>query len=322
MQLQMTTPLDIGLEQQDATLALGQDDVFDITRAENALRNGQINDDDDAMDESDDEEMEEDASEINAVLDSDQERERKVMGLEAELDGLYDAYQDRLRERDAKYKVMEARRKNAEREEWHGIQEKQDDDDSSVGGWDEKAGSDLSDDSESDDEPEVSVAGGKKRPHIEDHTSHSSKRPRLVTKLEEPKLPVSKAAQVWFSQDVFTGIDNGEDGFEDDSDDENMSIDERSRQSPSEAAVRTIGCIYFPILIVSQPTSGDEDDFDVVSQEQENDDDDSVWVIENDNDNIRRALFCSVVRLPVHVTLHHRTWPRYPRGHDTCPAAC
>jgi AdoMet-dependent rRNA methyltransferase SPB1 len=245
MQLQMTTPLDIGLEQQDASLALGQDDVFDLMRAENALRNGQIKDDDDAMDESGDDEME-DESESDAVLDSDQEREKKVVGLEAELDGLYDAYQDRLRERDAKYKVMEARRKNAEREEWGGIQDDQnDDDDSSVGGWDEKAGSDLSSDSESDDEPEAPVVGRKKRPHVEDPTSHSSKRPRLVTKLEEPKLPVSKAAQVWFSQDVFAGMNNGEEeGFEDDSEDENMSIDEHSHQTTPEAAVRTMhfGC--------------------------------------------------------------------------------
>jgi hypothetical protein len=75
----------------------------------------------------------------------------------------------------------------------------------------------------------------------------------------------------------------------------------------------------FLILIVSQLTSGDEDDFDVVPQD---DDDVNVWDIENDNDNTRSALICSVVRFPVRITLVHRTWPRYPRSYDTCPAAC
>jgi AdoMet-dependent rRNA methyltransferase SPB1 len=253
MQLQMTTPLDIGMEQQDAALVLGQDDVFDLVQAENTRG---INDDDNAVNGSDDDEIEGASSESDAVLDSDQEREEKVMGLEAELDGLYDAYQGRLRERDAKYKIMEARRKNTEREEWYGIQEERDDDDdSSVGGWDEKDGSDLSEDSESDDESETSLARGRKRPHNEDNTSHSSKRPRLVTKLEGPKIPVSKAAQVWFSQDVFAGIDGAdvisededenENGLEEYSDDDDMSVDEHSQQSHSGAAVRTTNCLIF-----------------------------------------------------------------------------
>lgn len=276
MQLQMTAPLDIGLEQQDAALVLGQDDVFDLVRAEDALRKGEIDEDD----EGDDHETEENGSESDVVLDSDQERERKVMGLEAELDGLYDAYQNRLRERDAKYKIMEARRKNTEREEWHGIQEEQDDDgESSVGGWDEKDGSDLSSD-ESDSDGETFLSKARKRSYKEGDTSHSSKRPRLVTKLEGPKIPVSKAAQLWFSQDVFAGIDgadvisDNEDGDEDehekDSDDDDMSVDEHSRLSHSEAAA----------------TSEDDDDFRVVAQGQE---DRSLWSIGNDTNEIREG---------------------------------
>jgi AdoMet-dependent rRNA methyltransferase SPB1 len=256
MQLQMTTPLDIGLEQQDPTLILGQDDVFDIMQAENALRRGGINDDDDTADDSDDDGSEVDGSESDAPLDSDQERERKVMGLEAELDGLYDAYRDRLRERDAKYKVMEARQKNTEREEWYGIQEDDDDGDSSVGGWDEKDGSDwLSEDSESDGELLTSPSGGRKRPRSEDDRSRNSKRPRLVTKLEGPTMPVSKAAQVCFSQDVFAGMgdvgmnedeDEEKDRLEDeeDEDEDDMSVDDHSRQSYSEPSVRITSYLY------------------------------------------------------------------------------
>jgi AdoMet-dependent rRNA methyltransferase SPB1 len=243
MQLQMTTPLDIGLEQQDAALVLGQDDVFDLAQAENKLRD-RINDDDDPFGGSDDDELGEAGSESDVVLDSDREREKKVIGLEAELDGLYDAYQDRLRERDAKYKAMEARRKNTEREEWYGIQEEQNDgSDSSVGGWDEKNGSDLSDDSESDDESESSLVRGK-RQHDDSDICYRSKRPRLVTKLEDPKIPASKAAQVWFSQDIFAEIDgpDEDEGLEDDSNDDDMSVEEHS-QSQLGAAVRTTICL-------------------------------------------------------------------------------
>lgn len=254
MQLQMTAPLDIGLEQQDAALVLGQDDVFDLVRAENALRRGEINDDNDAVDGSDDGGTKENESESDTALDSDQEREKKMLGLEAELDGLYDAYRGRLRERDAKYKVMEARRKNTEREEWYGIQEDDSDADSSVGGWAERDGSDLSSEhSESDDELLTSPPGERKRSRNEADTSRSSKRPRLVTKLEGPKMPISKTTQLWFSQDVFAGIDNAGETSEDegeveleedgDNDEDDMSVDEHSRQSYSEPSVRTTSCL-------------------------------------------------------------------------------
>ena len=38
MQLQMVAPFDIGLEQHDASLDLGQDDVFDLSTTEKAMR--------------------------------------------------------------------------------------------------------------------------------------------------------------------------------------------------------------------------------------------------------------------------------------------
>jgi AdoMet-dependent rRNA methyltransferase SPB1 len=38
MQLQMTAPMDIGMEQHDASLGYGQDDVFDLTGAERGMK--------------------------------------------------------------------------------------------------------------------------------------------------------------------------------------------------------------------------------------------------------------------------------------------
>ena len=42
MQLQMTAPIDIGLEQQDAALASGQDDFFDLQGAEKGMKKKKV----------------------------------------------------------------------------------------------------------------------------------------------------------------------------------------------------------------------------------------------------------------------------------------
>jgi AdoMet-dependent rRNA methyltransferase SPB1 len=234
MQLQMTAPMDIGMEQHDASLGFGQDDVFDLTGAEKGMRKkgGAANlvDGGYEMPESDESGVEDGIEdEDEEMLDSDEEREWKIAGLEAELDGMYDIYQERMKERDAKFKVKEARKKSGQLEEWNGIKEKDTDDedsDSEEGGWEqmeaakEKAGADSSSD-ESDEEDIVEAPGlGQKRRRNEP-PALSSKRVKLLTKLEKPQTAAqtSRAAQVWFSQDVFAGIDELRD-VEDDADED------------------------------------------------------------------------------------------------------
>jgi len=243
MQLQMTAPLDIGLDQHDASLGLGQDDIFDLGGAETGLRqqggiSRLIGEDRDILVDSDEEDEEIQGEESDEVLDSEEEREKKMELLEAELDGLYDAYQDRLRERDMKFRVNESRKKNAEREEWHGIQETNSDDmedeSNEEGGWDKmeqvkkNIGGSSSDESD-DDERVERIAEGRKRRHTEvpDHSFKPSKRLRLVTKLEEPKtnITITQAAQVWFSQDVFTGFGVLGDNEDGEGGDEEMNMD-------------------------------------------------------------------------------------------------
>lgn len=246
MQLQMTAPMDIGMEQHDASLGFGQDDVFDLTGAEKGMRaNGGVTSLIGIMPESDESEAGDedgDEDEDEKMLDSDEERERMVAGLEAELDGMYDMYQQRMRERDAKFKVKEARKQNGQLEEWNGITQKDsDDEDSEIedgeGGWEkmeeakEMAGDDSSsDDSDEDDVDETSAPGRKRR--RKEPAAPSSKRVRLLTKLEEPKsaAQASRAAQVWFSQDVFAGMGNL-DNIEDDQDkdkDQDISMDDQA----------------------------------------------------------------------------------------------
>ncbi|KAK0478526.1 Spb1 C-terminal domain-containing protein [Armillaria novae-zelandiae] len=264
MQLQMTAPLDIGLEQHDASLGVGQDDMFDLETTENHLRrrgylarfaNGEGSDDDDDIETRQNDDGPE-------ALDSDEERERKLQGLEAELDGLYDAYQVHLRERDAKFKVKEAREKNGHREEWGGIKGSQEENS------DEESGSEgggydtlhrVNDDSNesSDDESDIDDAPSKKRRRTDD-APDGSKKSRLVTKLQEPS---NQAASVWFSRDVFANMDNLDDisdGDESDDVDESFQVPESQHDD-------------------------DDDDFEIVPQE--NDDTVDMWDVEGENED-------------------------------------
>ncbi|KAJ3491042.1 hypothetical protein NLI96_g1012 [Meripilus lineatus] len=291
MQLQMTAPLDIGMEQSDAALGYGHEDMFDLGDASKGLRKkggiSRLMDESDV--DSDDEEAgaEEDDESDGEVLDEDEERERKVAELENELDGLYDSYQSRLKERDSKYKVQEARRQNKEREEWHGIQEKGSDDESDSdeeGGWDKmeqakaRAGEDSSSDEsdeETDDDDDVDPqASTKKRPRAnEEPSSRSQKRVRLNGSLTQPPTSsnLSRAAQVWFSQDCFAGADlELDEDSEDDGDDSMDPNDESDTQDESDD-------------LSSQISDGFDDDFEVVPQDTE--EDSTMWDVADQNED-------------------------------------
>ncbi|KIK71111.1 hypothetical protein GYMLUDRAFT_33240 [Collybiopsis luxurians FD-317 M1] len=224
MQLQMTAPMDIGLELQDASLG-GQDDIFDLQGAEKGMqkRGGVsrlIGADGAVVEDSDDEANDNIASDDDEILESDEEREKKTQALEDEMDGMYNSYQSRLRERDAKFKVKEAREKNKEREEWKGVQEDvSSDEDSGVeGGWEQMQQAKAGDDSSSDESEEAqsTVFTRKKRRLPVSESPRESKRSRLLTKLQEPAASGSQASKIWFSQDIFAGIDEDLLGIEDD----------------------------------------------------------------------------------------------------------
>ncbi|KAF5313238.1 hypothetical protein D9619_003262 [Psilocybe cf. subviscida] len=277
MQLQMTAPLDIGLEQQDASLGIGQDDMFDLGSTEDTIRQSKRNanllmdDDGNVAGDSSSEENEDD-SDADDVLDSDEEREKKLTGLEAELDGLYNAYQGRLRERDAKYKVKEARRKNNE-QEWAGIKadnnSDEDDDEDEGGGWDKVQDAKVNEDDSSDDSSNESDSEGEKPPPINRRkrtkppttdSNINSKRPRLVSKLDTSTQPESSAAsKVWFSQDLFSKVE----GLDDiaDSSEEEMDVDQHEDAESS--------------------ATDESGDFEVVPQDPEDDDD--VWDVDEED---------------------------------------
>ena len=257
MQLQMTAPMDIGMEQHDDSLGFGQEDVFDLTGVEKGLRKQGgaamlVGDED--MPESDESAADDsDGDEGDEILDPDEERERKVAGLEVDLDGMYDIYQERMRERDAKFKVKEARKKSGQLEEWNGIQEKDSDDEDSdnteEGGWEKmeeakaKAGDESSsDESDDGDDDEGATLGQKRRGN--EPVPPSPKRAKLLTNLEPPRsaAQTSRAAQVWFSQDFFADMDdfdNVEDGV-----DEDVSMDVGAKEDEDGWQDEVRSCVF------------------------------------------------------------------------------
>ncbi|KAH9969020.1 FtsJ-domain-containing protein [Russula dissimulans] len=222
MQLRMTAPLDIGLEQTDVVLTHGQEDMFDLEYAERVPRSKglpDLADTDEDVEES--EESKDDNNSDGEALDTDGEQNSRLQALENDLDGLYETYREKLAERDAKYKVREARQNDKRREEWSGIDKDgaEADTGDEGGGWDEmeqrRARSDDSRSSSTDeeDEPSSSQLSKRQRPR---QPERSRKKARLLTSLEEPQtaLQMSRKTDVWFSQDVFNGLESEDDDDE------------------------------------------------------------------------------------------------------------
>lgn len=115
MQMHMTTPHDIGLEQQGPA---GEGSMFQIKSAEKAqdptrISTGRMEDVDHL--ESDDSEVE------DKDEDSDDDGDR----LERELDAMYESFQEKRQENDAKARAKKAR-KEKETDEWGGLSDEED----------------------------------------------------------------------------------------------------------------------------------------------------------------------------------------------------
>ncbi|KAJ8521426.1 hypothetical protein ONZ45_g1860 [Pleurotus djamor] len=254
MQLQMTAPLDIGMEQNDPSL-VGHDDMFDL---EDQDMSGVEDSDDPQQDD-----------------DSDQgDEEESIDGLEAQLNGMYDDYRERLKEKDAKIRVKEAREKNALREEWRGVGgEHSGDDDMSdseeEGGWGKvQAAKARIDDLTSDESDGESSTEGQARKRKRDITRE---RPAKHRRIEPPSD--SKTSRLWFSQDIFGDIAEELD-VEDDAQDDIGEDSEDSSPMSSDAEDDT------------EPDDDDDDDFEVVPPDM----DEADWdVNDEDEDQTKQA---------------------------------
>lgn len=210
MQLQMTAPLDIGMDQNDATLNMGQEDVFDLNSLQSGRKQPRLpNDPEDLEEGSDDGQLEgKEASDFESV--------DGVEELEADMDDLYEAYRERRNEKDAKFKAKEARSKDKNREEWSGFKAANSEDESEsedeAGGWEEmeaaKAADGSSSESESEDEDasdaeELNTAGKRGAKLQQD----ARKKRKLVVDLGSKS---KGSTSLWFDQDIFNDIDMDE----------------------------------------------------------------------------------------------------------------
>ncbi|PWN49592.1 FtsJ-domain-containing protein [Violaceomyces palustris] len=298
MQLQMTTPMDIGMELTDAALQDGSEDFFDLGTAENRsgtkkLGKAPVLDDDDGdlIEEDDDNTLvssaDPEADENEPVEDEDGAR---IQELEGDMDEMYDQYRQRMQERDAKFRAKEARRKDPNREEWHGIREEEDEDGddsdaSSEGGWDvvqkrkeqeETYDTDDEEDDADDREDEEirrmaaaarkgKKGGGAKRKRTEDDDGSEEEVSRgLVTNLESRQaaaLRQTKEAAVWFDNPLFKELalpelqqpseDHEEEEEEEEEESEESDEDEEEDVSESDKGEEGLE---------------EEDDFEVVKQ--------------------------------------------------------
>ncbi len=279
----MTAPLDIGLEQTDAGLGYGQDDIFDLADAERASRRTSYPRTVDT-----DEEGEElgESSQVNGlddvVVDTDEDQNGRVQALGDDLDGLYESYKERLAERDTKFRVREARQNDKRREDWTGIGKGETHDETEEedegGGWDEmehlKAKDDDSD-SPTDTEDETSPQSTKrKRP---DQRDAPQKKARILTPLGEPQIVSSaeKNTMVWFGQDVFKGLDQP-------SEDE-KECDSSKQSQEDEDEVSPCFVPSSPVLIIYQYSDLDlHDGLEIVPLESDEAD---MWDASNENED-------------------------------------
>lgn len=200
LQLNMTTPMDIGMEAH----APGEDmfnlNLVDGKKVPNSQTLLSDSEDDEAEFKIDPREEEE--NESDADLDDE---ERRIKQLEANLDEMYDAYQNAKLERDTKARAREARRKKRQEEggEWAGIGQNSDSDDAEDSEPDNEVQPDSTPESDSDSDSDSEA----------ESTAAPRSNKRLLTDLKDPakskkrKLDEKdRAAAVWYDQAVFKGV--------------------------------------------------------------------------------------------------------------------
>jgi AdoMet-dependent rRNA methyltransferase SPB1 len=266
----MTAPADLDVD--DRALQ-GEDDVFDLGEGEKEMGRRQLGKKalgdvilDEAAEEDEEEVAESSESEIE-FEDSEEEREYKTQALEGELDELYDQYRDRMNERDAKWKVKQARMKDKNYDAWHGIQqgsdaesdaevgsrmvrvprrgdaeEEDEGEESEEGGWERLAarkaaiGEEDSDSESEDGEEKPKLV--KARQSTKTKADKPATAPRaLVTSLQdrEQRAQMSRQAQLWFDQSVFKGVGDlaalDVEEEEEEEEDESMDGDDESEDA-------------------------------------------------------------------------------------------
>ena len=242
MQMNMTTPMEIGMEQAGPN---GEGAMFKLSGVDKAgmtgkLARGKMHSVSIEAQRKQQEEEEEDEESEAEDEDGDE--------LERQLDNMYEQYQSKREERDAKARAKRARKEHRD-DEFEGFSDKEKDEESG----DELVQDDASDLSSDDEDDE-----------------------RLVTDLnadDQPTGGLTKRASLFFDQDLFKDID-GLEGLDDEMRDRDSGIDmqDSSESPPLKAADGKTKAI--PAAKVVMEADEDEDEVGDEDEDQEEEDQD------------------------------------------------
>jgi AdoMet-dependent rRNA methyltransferase SPB1 len=251
MQMNMTTPFEIGLEQAGP---MGDDSMFGLKSIDKAGALSKVA-----------------RGKMATVVErekAEEEEEEEVTedeadALDAELDTMYTDYVEQRSARDAKYRAKRARKED-EDGEWHGFDD-EDKEESSDEELVQDEDSDLSDDEEEASGP-------------------------LITDLDKggnTKSGLTKRAARFFDQDIFKGVDGLEE-LEDleDGDDSGIDVEGASEEVKPAAAPAKVASTK-KVKIVEQPQQDNDDSSDDEDKIEEVKRDETQW--EHDNTPMRNG---------------------------------
>lgn len=253
MQLNMTTPFEIGMEQAGPQ---GDDSMFGLKSIDKAgalskVARGKMATvvEKEKADESEEEEVTDDEGDA----------------LDAQLDNMYSDYVEQRSARDAKYRAKRARKED-EDGEWHGFS----DEDKEESSDEELVQDDDSDFSDDDDEAP--------QPLITD-----------LDKDGNTKGGLTKRAARFFDQDIFKGIDGLEEleELEEDGEDSGIDVDGESEEETPAAALPERLKPVKKVKIVAPAQQEDEDSSDDEDKIEEVKRDETQW--EQDNTPMRNG---------------------------------
>jgi AdoMet-dependent rRNA methyltransferase SPB1 len=236
MQMNMTTPMEIGIEQAGP---LGEDGMFALKTVDKAgaidkVARGKMHTIIEHKSRPD--------FEVEEVSDSDSDGD----ALERQLDSMYEQYQDKKSSESAKFRAKRSR-KQYEDGEWYGFSDHSD----SSGEEEDVVPDDDSDSSSDEDE-----AGPQ----------------TLVTDLEQKTDgPLTRRAAMFFEQDIFKGID-GLEGLDDE--DSGIEIEDESDQPVHKETTTEETTDELMADVEVDSDSDSEDGFEIVKRTAEEDDED------------------------------------------------
>jgi AdoMet-dependent rRNA methyltransferase SPB1 len=233
MQMNMATPMEIGMEQAGPQ---GNESMFDLKNVDKAGALAKVAKG--KMATIVEVQKPEDSSEEEEESDDEEDL------LERDLDSMYNTYVEEKSARDAKYRAKRARKED-EDGEWHGFSDTEKEESSD----EEIVQDDASDSSDDEDGPKALITDL-------DNTGASS--------------GLTKRAARFFDQDIFKGID-GLEGLEQDEDsgiDVDGATDESAEEQVEKLPVRQKEEAPAPIEAIDGESSDDEDAIEEVKRDE------------------------------------------------------